>query len=189
MSLRESRSVQRNGGVMSAKALSLFVFMGLAIDWHAVAASEVELGMDGGVSFTDTNVDFFVDVPVQQFRVGVFVNNRLSIEPAFSFEFVDAGNQSVTSLDLHGSVLFHFPSDRTKTHGFIGGGPGMTYINVDSDFFGGEDTAWGFTVQGGIKVPVRKALALRFGGSYERSFESDVDIGSVRGGVSFFTGD
>jgi len=174
---------------MSAKALSFLLFIGLAIDWHAVAASEVELGLDGGISFPDTNVDVFVDVPVQQFRVGVFVNNRLSIEPAFSFEFVDSANQSLTSLDLHGSVLFHFPSDRTKTHGFIGGGPGITYINVDSDFFGGDNTAWGFTVQGGIKVPVRKALALRFGGGYECSFEPDVKIGSVRGGVSFFTGD
>ena len=56
------------------------------------ASRPIELGIDGGImiGFDDPNVTV-VSLPVQAFRVGFFMTDRVEIEPRLTFNSISGG--------------------------------------------------------------------------------------------------
>ena len=170
--------------------------LALALVWSPAEAQQGtwELGIDGGFVVTSPDIDgadslFDVSLPFQFLRVGTFVSDQLSIEPTLAFNRMDfGGDDSMTTLSLLATGLYHFGADRTQRQFYLQAGAGLDYIG-----FSDEDgiTQWLAGVGGGVKLPVMDHLALRLGALYLRSFEND-DMWAAnrfRGqvGVSVFT--
>jgi len=175
------------------KKLASFAVAGLVVLMGAIPAQaqhSLEIGMDGGLVFTSASgIDntFDVALPFQSLRVGIFVNDQLSIEPALGFRRIDFGDDALNNLSLLATGLYHLSADRTRPQFYLQGGGGLDYLSDGDD----SDTQWLAAVGGGVKVPMMDQLSVRLGLLYVRAFESDFffESNQVRGqvGFSFFT--
>jgi len=177
--------------------LALFAAAAIGLPSQLDAQSgSVEIGFDTGLSLTmPSDTDFLdydnvtsINVPQQSIRVGFFVSDQLSVEPAVGFSWLDAGGESLTQLALAGRVLYHFSPDPTRPRFYLGGGAGFTLIDVADD----QETQFGVGGGLGVKLPIADRMAIRLEGSFSRYFETDqLPATSVIGvvvGFSFFTG-
>lgn len=158
----------------------------------AVAAAQkrpIEFGVDAGVQFDlKSPKTTVVSFPVQTARVGFFVSDRLSIEPALSFNyFKPEGDDGTTIMQGRLSVLYHFSADLNKPGFFIQPLVGLRHIG------GGGSSNTQFDAGGGIgfKAPVGSHMAFRLQGLYNHGFETDTvaasDVVSILVGISFYT--
>ena len=180
--------------------LALFAAAAIGLPSQLDAQSgSVEIGFDTGLTLTmPSDTDFLdydnqtsIDVPQQSIRVGFFVSDQLSIEPAVGFSYIDdflGFGESLTQLALEGRVLYHFSPDPTRPRFYLGGGAGFTLIDVADD----QETQFGVGGGLGVKLPIADRMAIRLEGSFSRYFETDqLPATSVIGvvvGFSFFTG-
>ena len=187
------------GDTMKTLRFGLALFAAAAIGLPSqldAQSGSVEIGFDTGLSLTmPSDTDFrdydnvtSIDVPRQSIRVGFFVSDQLSIEPAVGFSWLDAGGESLTQLALAGRVLYHFSPDPTRPRFYLGGGAGLNLIDLAEQ----QETQFGVGGGLGVKLPVADRMAIRLEGSFGRYFETDLlpatsVIGAVVG-FSFFTG-
>lgn len=155
----------------------------------------VELGLDAGfeIQLTDAVNGFDTDnvtviaVPAQRFRVGFFVSDAVSIEPAVGFAYVNFSDESLTELSAALAILYHFTSDPDRPRFYLGIGGGLDLIDVGD----ASDTQFGIGGALGVKLPVGDQFAVRLEADYVRGFESDDRLGThnlaALVGFSFFT--
>lgn len=148
----------------------------------------LELGIDAGVTFglDDPNVTV-IAIPLQNFRLGFMMTDRVGIEPSVALNSIRADGDNFTTYSLAVGLLWHFTSFRSGPYfrPFIGvNGFSGDEIDGVSQFFVGA----GF----GIKIPVvDERLAWRLEANFAHAFDDgDVEGGSqigLRAGLSFFT--
>lgn len=173
--------------VLGAVALAL-----AASSAHAQRARSgggpVELGVDGGVTFglDDPNTTV-VQLPVQDFRLGYFVDDRLELEPRFSLNSIHGGGASLTTYSLELGVLFIPKGDRVGKGLYIRPFLGTVGISVSG---GGGNNNSGYGGAGlGLKIPFAdRRLATRMEANYAHGFSNggSNQIGLTIG-LSFFT--
>jgi opacity protein-like surface antigen len=182
------------------KKLASFLTAGalaLLIAAPAQAQYPIELGMDGGLVWTSPDVDGMdstldVSLPFQYVRVGFFINDHFSIEPALGFDRQDFGDDfTLTQLSLLASGLYHFSPSRTQPQFYLQLAGGLGYVSFSDDVDSESDSQWSLGFGGGVKLPMMNRLAARLGVLYLRHFESDFmpDANQIRGqvGLSFYT--
>lgn len=149
------------------------------------ASRPVELGIDGGITFglDDPNATL-VNLPVQAFRVGFFVNDRVSIEPRFNFTSFSGGGVSAQSYAVELGALFH-PGGYRGRGLYIRPFGGILGFNSDA----GDDSDAYLGAGVGFRFPFAdRRLATRVEGNLSHLFD---DGGStalgILFGLSFFT--
>jgi len=148
----------------------------------------VELGIDAGVIFglDDPNTTL-VSIPVQDFRLGYFIDDKLELEPRFNLNSIHSGGATLTTYGLEFGLLFIPSGDRIGRGFYIR--PLLGVIGVSVSGAGGSNNN-GYGGAGvGLKIPFAdRRLATRMEANYEHGFGngSSNQIGLALG-VSFFT--
>ncbi len=146
----------------------------------------LELGIDGGISvgFDDPTITV-VSLPLQAFRVGFFMSDRVSLEPRFNFNSISGGGSSFSTYAFELGALFHPGGYRTGSGLYVRPFAGVEGIGGDlgseSDPFVGAGV--------GLKIPFAdRRLATRLEANIGHAFTTG---GSTRLGIlfglSFFT--
>lgn len=184
----------------------------------------VELGFDAQFEFSNPedldvgdgqpDIEFGdrvnLGIPLQRFRVGYHASDKISLEPSIGLDYdkvedpdddSDAGDRSVTEVQLGMAVLIHFLADPDSPVAYaIGRGTyNLRDVNIgdDDDDGGDEDEArsqFGAALGVGVKLPAAEKLDVRLEGTYERRFEHEDDglpssnNYQVRVGFSWYTG-
>lgn len=148
----------------------------------------IELGVDGGMSWHKADrTTTRTSIPIESFRFGLFVSNKLSIEPSLALTFIDGQNADpVASASFWLSGLFHFTGDRGKPQTFVRPTGGVEYYSNGSVSHS-QFKAGGYV---GMKVPIAGHLSFRVEAGYLRGFESDdlpsSDEVALNFGISLF---
>jgi hypothetical protein len=147
----------------------------------------IELGIDGGVSFLFASPTVTrVTLPVQDFRLGYFLNDKAEIEPRFNLNSVHASGGGVTTFGFELGVLLLPHGDRVGNGLYLRPFAGVTGISVTG---GGSNNSGNAGVGVGLKLPFEdRRLATRMEANYTREFGGGGmnEIG-VLIGLSFFT--
>jgi hypothetical protein len=147
-----------------------------------------ELGVDGGLSWQQNDrTTTRISIPIESLRFGLFVFNRVSIEPSLALTFIDGQNTDpITSVSFWLSGLLHITGDRSKLQPFVRPTGGWNHYSNGSDNFS-QFKAGSYV---GMKIPVAEHLSLRLESGYLRGFESDdlppSDEISLNFGISLF---
>jgi hypothetical protein len=150
-----------------------------------------EFGVDAGANFNlGTPKVTTVGVPVQSFRFGYFVNDRISLEPMVALNTASGGGFTVEDYKAALGLLWHMHTSPA------GEGP---YVRPFAGFYGshvsGSTTSNGVAGAGlGIKFPWGDRMATRFEANYTHTFQAQASGNSgannnigVTAGLSFFT--
>ena len=173
------------------KVANLAVAAALALVSSIASAQDprpLELGIDAGVTFglDDPNVTV-IAIPIQAFRIGFLMTERVSIEPVFSLNSVRADGDHITAYSAAVGFPYHFGTFRSGPYlrPFVGvtGVSGTDLEGVSQLFLGAGI---------GVKIPVIDSrLAWRLEANFAHAFDDgDVEGGSqigLRAGLSFFT--
>lgn len=170
-------------GVVALVALSLG---GAAT---AAAQRPIELGVDAGVQFDlEDPKTTVIGIPVQNLRVGFFLSDKLSLEPAVAFNWIKAsGEDAFSTLSADASLLYHFSADTERSQLYA-----RPFVGLSRVGGGGESVSQLQAGAGlGVKLPMATRMALRLEGNIRHGFESDdIASGTALGmaiGFSFFT--
>lgn len=172
-------------GVRTLTLLGIFLLGPVASSGQG---QSIELGIDGGLSlFLDDRTTTKTSIPNESVRFGLFVFNRLSIEPSLALTVIDGQNSDpITSVSIWFSGLYHITPDRNKPQPFVRPTAGVEHYSSSSTSFS-RLKAGGYL---GLKVPVANHLSMRFETGYLRGFESDDfppnDEVSLNVGISLF---
>jgi hypothetical protein len=154
----------------------------------------IELGFDAALTYETTKElkATTLTLPVPRVRIGFFVSQVLSLEPAVALQYIRTkvenplpgtdGIISGTSYDAAVGALFHFVTDRARTQPFIRPFAGVRGYN--SGGVSNSYAAYGAGV--GAKIPVANRLSTRFELGFERIAENDHQL-YASFGLSFFT--
>lgn len=153
-------------------------------------SNPIELGVDGGILFgLDNPKTTVVALPVQDFRIGFLVTDRLAFEPRAHLNMLSGGGARLTTYGFEIGLVYSPAGDRVGRGlygrpfmgitGFStsGGGPGTS----DSNGYAGLGV--------GLKLPFAdRRLATRLEANYAHGFSSGGtnQIGLLFG-LSFFT--
>ena len=148
----------------------------------------VELGIDGGVAFgLDNPNTTIVSLPVQDFRLGYFIDNKVELEPRLSLNSIHGGGASLTTYALELGVLFLPSGDRVGRGFYLRPFLGVIGVSV-SGGAGSNNSGYGGAGVG-IKIPFADhRLATRMEANYSHGFSNggSNQIGLTLG-LSFFT--
>ena len=151
-------------------------------------STPIELGIDGGVLFgLDAPRATAVILPLQDFRVGFLVTDRLALEPRFSLTSAHTAGITATQYNLEFGVVYSPSGDRVG-NGFYG----RPFIGIDGSSVsgGGGSNSSGFMGLGlGLKIPFSdRRMATRMEGNYTHGFGNagGNQLGFLLG-LSFFT--
>ncbi|HWL40583.1 MAG TPA: outer membrane beta-barrel protein [Gemmatimonadaceae bacterium] len=146
----------------------------------------IEFGVDGGltVAFDDPTVTL-VSLPVQDFRVGFFMTDRVSIEPRFHLNSQSTDGGSFQEYHFELGALFHPGGYRTGSGLYIRPFGGIVGFNSEA-----TDDSDGYLGAGiGIKLPFSdRRFATRLEANFSHLF-SEGDGSNRLGllfGLSFF---
>jgi len=149
---------------------------------------DVELGIDSGVTVSivsDSDNFTTICLPCQRFRVGFFMSDAVSLEPAITLNVLSGGGETLTHFTGGASLLYHFRSDPHRTRVFLRGGAQFTLVDVGGASVNQFAAGGGF----GVKVPAGGgAVRLEGIGLYNfenDDFQSSFDLGALIG-FSFF---
>src|ERR1700726_2811262 len=91
----------------------------------------IELGIDGGVSFFFASPTITqVSLPVQDFRLGYFLNDKAEIEPRLSINSVHANGGGVTTYGFEVGLLLSQHGDRVGNGLYLRPFAGVTGVSV-----------------------------------------------------------
>lgn len=164
-------------------------FSVLALASASAQGRGVELGVDAGLTVLSADGQSItsIDIPVQAFRAGFFLSDKVSLEPNGAISYQKVEDFSLTTYGLGVGLLYHLTTDRTKPQVFLRPLVGYSGVSSEGDSNGSAVVGFG----AGAKVPRGDRMAIRFGAEYQRRFE-DGDIPALNGfgatvGISFYT--
>lgn len=145
---------------------------------------DVEIGLDGGMSYSLDGDLLTIAIPFQRVRAAFPLEHRVAIEPALSFTRLSSNGVSAAALMMGAGVLYDL-DDR----------PGAAYARPFvaleyADLFGGSETVFDLGASIGTRTRIADRLALRFEGSITGRFGAEGGTDGVIGatvGLSFFT--
>jgi hypothetical protein len=147
----------------------------------------IELGIDGGVSFLFASPTLtHVALPVQDFRLGYFLTNKVEIEPRFNINSLHANGGGATTYGFEVGLLLVPNGDRVGNGLYLRPFAGFTGFSVTG---GGSNNSGNAGVGLGVKLPFEdRRLATRMEANFTRDFAGGGtnEIG-VLIGLSFFT--
>jgi hypothetical protein len=156
-----------------------------------VAAAQLEIGVDTGLGYADTDPDATIsfDVPVSGARLGFSAGPQMLIETRLEFDWAKAGDASGTSLFLVPGVNYLL-NERVYVRGNIG----LSYSRFDNGVVSGSSTQYIFGGALGMRRALGSGAVLRFEAGADKWLESDDGAGddllSIHGtvGVSAIIG-
>lgn len=166
------------------KRFAVLGFLAVALTASAAGAQRasrpIELGIDGGITvgFDNPNITL-VAIPVQAFRVGFFMTDRVSIEPRFGFNSISGGGFSARTYVVELGALFHPGGYRTGSGIYVRPFGGL--IGTGGDIGSESDGYLGAGV--GVKLPFAAGrLATRLEANFSHVFDTG---GSNQLGILF----
>jgi hypothetical protein len=166
-------------------------FMALVVSASAADAQQrgsrpIELGIDGGITvgFEDPDNITVVSIPVQAFRVGFFMTDRVSIEPRFHFNSISGGGASFRTYAVELGALFHPGGYRTGSGVYVRPFGGIEGVGGDL----GSDSDGYIGAGLGVKLPfAERRLATRLEGNFAHVFSTGgVNRLGILFGLSYF---
>lgn len=156
----------------------------------------VELGVDAGISFgLDDPHTTSITVPIQAFRVGMFLGDKVELEPRVALSSAHSEGTTVTVYRFELGALFQPGGNPIGTglyirpFGGIVGGSVSTNACTDLGIDCSGSDSNGYAGGGvGIKIPFARRMATRLEANYAHVFgdASANEIG-LTFGLSFFT--
>lgn len=155
----------------------------------------LELGADAAVTIgLGDNSVTVVDIPAQAFRIGFFLNDRISLEPKFGLTTISGGGDTFTSYLAELGLPIHWYRARMRGDPYPYPSPlSAFYVRPFIGLLGtnteGPDITNGRVGAGlGMKVPLASRLASRFEANFAHIF-GDFDSNEIGllAGLSFFT--
>lgn len=160
----------------------------------------IELGMDAALSYEsrDNLKVTALTLPVTRFRVGFFLSDALSLEPAVAFRYTrvtienpitgDDRTDSGTSYALSLGLLYHFRQDRAQSQPYLR--PFVGFNGFSGDGNSGSQISLGGAF--GMKIPLADRFGSRIEVGYTHRLENEPDFQSANElflgfGLSFFT--
>lgn len=134
---------------------------------------QIELGIDAGITFGLDDPSYtLVELPLQLFRVGYFLNDRFEIEPQISIISGSGGGGGSSTLYRLGAGLLWQPSgDRVGKGLYFRPFVGVNGISVSGP---GDDSSPEVGIGVGVKLPFDdRRLATRLEANYTRAYESN----------------
>ncbi len=182
----------RNRIVKTFAFIAAAAVMAPAVSSAQVTTSRLyELGVDGGVEFgLNKPRTTTVGIPAQSLRLGAFVNEKWSVEPAFSLRSESTSGVRATRYSLLVGGLYHFSSapSRVGAGWFARPFVGFEGTNVSG---GGSDNRAMLGVGTGYKHQLAERFAARVEGIYSHRLAAGGNDGDNRlglaFGISFFT--
>ena len=161
------------------------VMSATAADAQRNVSRPIELGMDGGIGFgfDDPNTTT-VSLPVQALRVGFFMNDKVSLEPRFSFNSISGGGTSLRTYALELGALYHLGGYNKGSNLYVRPFLGIAGGSVDNGGVGDASNSDAFMGAGvGTKLPfANRRLAARLEANFGHAFD---DAGSNGLGLLF----
>lgn len=173
--------------VIGAVTLALTAHVAQAQRGSHRGSGQIELGIDGGISFgLDDPKVTVVALPLQDFRFGYFLNDKVEIEPRFNINSIHTDAGSVTTYEFEAGLLLQPGGDRVGKGLYLRPLVGVSGINAS----GADGAHTGYAGAGfGLKLPFAdRRLATRMEANYTHGFSNggSNEIG-VSIGLSFFT--
>ena len=158
----------------------------------AVASAQVttsrlyELGVDGGVEFgLNKPRTTTIGIPAQAMRVGVFFNEKWSVEPTFYLTSQSGSGSRTTRYSVAVGGLYHFSATPAR----VGAGwyvrPFVGFEGVSASGSGNSDNRAMLGIGGGMKHQLSDRFAARFEGNYSHRLAAGGNDGDNRLGVAF----
>lgn len=154
----------------------------------------IEWGLDAGAVFglgDESTID--IVLPASRLRVGFFLDNRWSIEPALGLSYNKVeGSDGIFRYNLELGLLYHFvPFIGTKPEGGREFSRSTStyarpFVNFTGFNNGGDDAEFSIGAGLGIRVPMREAFQFRFEANLGYGFDNEVARLGLLAGVSFF---
>jgi hypothetical protein len=167
------------------KRFAVLGFLVLALTASAAEAQRttrpIEFGIDGGiiVLLEDPDNVTLVSLPIQAFRVGFFIDDKVSIEPRFNFNSISGGGFSQRTYAVELGALYHFGGYRTGSGVYVRPFAGIEGTGGDL----GSDSDGYLGAGIGVKLPfAQRRLAARLEANYGHVFDTG---GSDRIGLLF----
>lgn len=146
--------------------------------------NDVEIGLDGGMSYSLDAELLTIAIPFQRVRAAFPLEHRLAIEPAFSFTRLSSNGVSLAALMMGAGVLYDL--DDTPGASYARPFVGLEY----ADGFGESETVFNLGAGIGTRTRIADRLALRLEGSITGRFGASGGTDGVIGatvGLSFYT--
>ncbi len=150
----------------------------------------IEFGIDAGALFgLDSPSSTTITIPAQAIRVGFFMNDRFSLEPAFGLTSSSGGGTNSTSYRVELGGLWHFAESQQGL--YVRPFAGFRGNHFSANHVSNSATQALLGAGGGWKYPINHRVSARFEANYEHDFDSGNNGSSngigLRAGLSFFT--
>ncbi|MEX2109344.1 MAG: outer membrane beta-barrel protein [Gemmatimonadaceae bacterium] len=167
------------------KRFAVLGFLALALTASAAEAQRatrpIEFGIDGGIGIflEDPDNVTVVSIPVQSFRVGFFIDDKISIEPRLALNSLSVGDFSTRSYAVELGALYHFGGYRSGSGIYV-----RPFVGIEGTSGDGPSDSDGYLGAGiGVKLPfAQRRLAARLEANYAHVFDTG---GSDRIGLLF----
>lgn len=190
-----TRSCMSSGAPSPVRALAGAVCV--AAVWTLVPGSataqspRVELGIDAAFQVAipdDGDRLTTVEVPLGRVRIGNYLGDHTLVEAGGGFALASQSGESASAGRGELSVSYHFGPDASRVRPFVLLGGAARFAHADGE------TEWQGLATGGVgvKLPVRRVLAIRLEADYARAFATSTFDATheIRGlvGLSFYLG-
>jgi len=171
--------------VFGALALALTASIAEAQRSSRRDGGPIELGIDGGLTFgLDDPNGTLLQIPIQSFRVGYFLNDRFEIEPRIAIVSSSGGGGGTsTAYVLEAGLLYQPNGDRVGKGLYFRPFVGVSGFTTPGP---GDDNAGEVGIGVGVKLPFAdRRLATRLEANYAHADGSNL-LGLLFG-LSWFT--
>ena len=140
----------------------------------AVAAAQVEIGLDGGLSYYDedqaADAGILFNVPVSGTRIGFMAGPNMIIETRLGLGWFKQGDANGSSLDLIPGLNY-----MVTPQVYVRGEAGLTRDSFDPGTGGGSTTQYLFGGGVGMRRSLGAGAVLRLEGGVEMGMENQDD--------------
>ncbi len=151
------------------KRMSLVGALLLALPTYA--AGQVEIGLNGGLSWTsgeDRDTQTLFAIPFRDLHLGVPIGDRLVLEGFFILDRESDGNSTETLVGVLPGLTYLF-SEAGGPRFYVRGEAGFEYANVESE----SVTQTGAGAAAGFRIPAGDSAFFRVEANFVNWFEND----------------